>query len=271
MWFFLFKGYERTISPVEVVTAEAPEAWPTEYNLPLYLENTTTTDPIMQFPSMGGAVLDSSRKYAQIFEEAAIDNLFDGHIFGTSRFVQIAIWLEELQKNNAVGKGQFCETGFNAGSSAVIMLEQNFVNHLRSFDLGTFDYSEKCRDLVTAEYPGRFEAIFGDSRSTVPEFSEKHPDWKCDLWMIDGGHNGDVPKKDIESALRASRVGTTFYFDDYGPCSYCLSVKNAVDSFVASGNISPIQCSPSVWISENPPRLEEGHFFCRAQVIRPIQ
>jgi hypothetical protein len=37
-------------------------------------------------------------------------------------------------------------------------------------------------------FPRRLQLTIGDSTDTVPTFAELHPDLKCDLLLIDGGH-----------------------------------------------------------------------------------
>jgi len=110
-----------------------------------------------------------------------------------------------------------CETGFNAGHSAAIWLEQPSQARLLSFDLGAEPYSESARAFVRTMYPGRLTYFKGDTTKTLPRFAsrvESGDEPPCDLWYIDGGHQGKVPASDINSAWRASHDGTIMVADD---------------------------------------------------------
>ena len=43
-------------------------------------------------------------------------------------------------------------------------------------------------------FPQRFEFVAGDSTLTVPQYAATHPNTKCDLLSVDGGHSLEVLK-----------------------------------------------------------------------------
>ena len=110
-----------------------------------------------------------------------------------------------------------CETGFNAGHSAVIWLEPPSTATLHSFDLGSEPYSQSSQAFVHALYPSRLTFHAGDTVATLPVHASLVEHGKappCDLWYIDGWHSGNVPMSDLKHAWRSSHNGTVVIADD---------------------------------------------------------
>jgi predicted O-methyltransferase YrrM len=66
------------------------------------------------------------------------------------------------------------------------------------------------------------EFISGDSTQTVPEYFRKHPDRKFDYVLVDGGHESEVARADLENVVDRIAPGGFLIFDDIGPESYKL-------------------------------------------------
>tara|TARA_B100001109_G_scaffold255078_1_gene256633 strand:+ start:180 stop:974 length:795 start_codon:yes stop_codon:yes gene_type:complete len=80
-----------------------------------------------------------------------------------------------------------CEVGFNAGLSALLLLESMPHARVLSFDLGDFPWARPADAMLrkqygTARFPG---VVFGDAVKRVPEHAAEHA-FRCDLVFVDG-------------------------------------------------------------------------------------
>ena len=85
---------------------------------------------------------------------------------------------------------------------------------LTSFDLGCHDYVSVAKEYIDANYPNRHTLILGDSRKTIPEYIENNKDAKFDFIFIDGGHEYEVAKADIENCFHFAHQDTVVALDD---------------------------------------------------------
>ena len=106
------------------------------------------------------------------------------------------------------------EIGFNAGHSAEIFLKNNTQLTLTSFDLGVHPYVKKAKEFIDFMYPGRHSLILGDSRTSLPMFVDANKDAKFDVIFIDGGHEYDIVKSDMENCVRLAHKDTVIIMDD---------------------------------------------------------
>ena len=124
------------------------------------------------------------------------------------------------------------EIGFNAGHSAEVFLS-NGCHSLISFDLCSTDYVLVAKKYIDEKYPGKHVLIKGDSRETLPMFISLNPDIRFDVIFIDGGHDYEVVKSDLENCLKLSDSSTLIIVDDVvsgdphyqwtiGPTMVCL-------------------------------------------------
>ena len=108
-----------------------------------------------------------------------------------------------------------CETGFNAGHSAVTWLFSNPNITLHSYDLGNNPWSDMCVGFVKYIYGDRFHYHKGNSRDMLfankPPFSEGV---RCDLLSVDGDHSD--PYSDLWLGSDVSRKGALVLVDDFG-------------------------------------------------------
>lgn len=59
-------------------------------------------------------------------------------------------------------------------------------------------------------------SIIGDSLKAVPDFTNTHPDIKCDVVVVDGGHNYKVALGDLRNMRPlANKDHHVLVFDDY--------------------------------------------------------
>jgi predicted O-methyltransferase YrrM len=106
------------------------------------------------------------------------------------------------------------EIGFNAGHSAEVFLKNNEHLSLTSFDLGTHDYVSTAKEYIDSNYPNRHTLILGDSRQTVPTYLENNKSTKFDFIFIDGGHDYEIAKADMENCLHFAHNDTVVALDD---------------------------------------------------------
>lgn len=112
------------------------------------------------------------------------------------------------------------EIGFNAGHSALLFLANTPPEtKVVSFDLGEYAYVFAAKRYIDSVFPGRHTLVTGDSTFTIPNYEEQvahrmndpatAPPTRFDLIFIDGGHQDDIPLKDILHSQRLARSPST--------------------------------------------------------------
>lgn len=95
-----------------------------------------------------------------------------------------------------------CETGFNGGHGTLRwLLHSNSQAHVYSFDLGQHSYSRPAATWLQQSFPERLHVTWGDSTQTLPAFHLQHPEVKCNLVFVDGGHTHAVAAADLQNFM----------------------------------------------------------------------
>jgi len=105
------------------------------------------------------------------------------------------------------------EIGFNAGHSAEVFLNNNCM-HLVSFDLGQHMYVLEAKRYLDHKYPKRHLLVLGDSQISMPKFLADYPGITFDVIFIDGGHDYEIAKSDMENSLKMATDNTLIIMDD---------------------------------------------------------
>jgi FkbM family methyltransferase len=118
------------------------------------------------------------------------------------------------------------EIGFNGGHSALLFLAITPpTTKVVSFDLGEYAYVFAAKRYIDSVFPGRHTLVTGDSMTTVAKYEEQvahrmknpltAPPLRFDFIFVDGGHQDDIPLKDILNSQRlAAGPHTIVAIDD---------------------------------------------------------
>jgi len=137
-----------------------------------------------------------------------------------------------------------CETGFNGGHGTLRWLLHSNAT-VYSFDIGTHNYSIPAAKFLFEKFPGRHIVNWGDSTETIPKFKEEHPDVKCNLIFVDGGHSFAVAEADLKNfgGMFNSSYNVLMIDDVMCRSNFCKGPNDAWDQLIQSG--AAVQTSAS--------------------------
>lgn len=108
-----------------------------------------------------------------------------------------------------------CEVGFNAGLSALLLLES--IPHARvlSFDLGDFPWARPADAILRKRYgAARFPGVvFGDAVQRIPVHVAEHP-FRCDIVFVDGDKSYAGRYGTLAALRRVSRDSAAVFMDE---------------------------------------------------------
>lgn len=106
------------------------------------------------------------------------------------------------------------EIGFNAGHSSDLFLSTNDEVKVVSFDIASHHYVHVAKEYMDKTYPDRHTLILGNSTVTIPEYINQNPDTCFDFIFIDGGHQYEVARADLENCSKLAHKDTIVILDD---------------------------------------------------------
>jgi predicted O-methyltransferase YrrM len=122
---------------------------------------------------------------------------------------QQLIDLVNIVKSFGTKKIKILEIGFNAGHSSNLFLNEPNTSVV-SFDINEHTYTQYAKIYIDYVYPDRHTLVIGDSTQTIP----RYPDSKFDVIFIDGGHDYNIAKQDLENCRRFAHKDTIVIIDD---------------------------------------------------------
>ncbi len=141
-------------------------------------------------------------------------------------------WKREYLRRGIGGVRTFMEVGFNSGHSAAIALLENPELSLTVVDLASHSYTRGCAEVLADIFPGRIEFRFGDSRSVL-QLSHGSRASDYDLVHIDGGHEPDVFRHDLDWWVSTSKPGSKLLVDDV----YVSHIRRTLETQVVAARI----------------------------------
>lgn len=130
-----------------------------------------------------------------------------------------------------------CEIGFNVGHSATLMLEAVPTAKMWSFDLGLRPRERIAKDMMQKVYGNRFHYIKGDSLKTIPRFRSAHPEFSCDIFLVDGMKSLEGRKADVENVCKMVSKHSILFFDEV----------NSQDCAAGNVSLSDDLCQGNTW------------------------
>ena len=128
------------------------------------------------------------------------------------------------------------EIGFGAGHSANAILKANPSLTLVSFDIGSNSYVSSSKSFIDKTYPGRHKLILGDSTKTVPQYIQENPGITFDFIFVDGGHQYETVKADLNNCGYVAHKHTVVALHDvfYTPYGVPQELKGPIDAWIES-------------------------------------
>ena len=102
------------------------------------------------------------------------------------------------------------EIGVHAGHSLLIMLLANPHIHIECIDICAWSHTEKCVEYLNRVFDNRVTLYKGDSLSIIPKLTGIF-----DLIHVDGAHDINVIRQEVQETYRITSLNCTYVFDNY--------------------------------------------------------
>jgi len=123
-------------------------------------------------------------------------------------------------KHFCSGLSKIGEIGFNAGHSALAMLESSPSAEYVFFDIGVHGYVQDCFDFLKRSFSNAsLDIIYGDSKKSVWNYIISHERLEqvlnsFDLIHMDGGHGPDTIERDYAHSMLLLKKNGILIIDD---------------------------------------------------------
>jgi len=154
------------------------------------------------------SIINNFTSLSDFYKKIGLDK-FEGHSGMCSGETE---FLREIVKDPNIKT--LLEIGFNAGHSSESFLSSNETLKVWSFDLGQYTYVLTGKSYIDHKYPKRHTLTIGDSKSTIPTFSDNFEDMKFDCIFIDGDHSYEGAMADLMNCKRLAHKDTILIMDD---------------------------------------------------------
>lgn len=129
-----------------------------------------------------------------------------------------------------------CEIGFNAGLSAILLLEASRSARVLSYDLADFAWARRADELVRQYYgPTRFPGVaFGNSTAILLEQKRANPAFTCDAAFIDGAKTYRGRLQHLRDIRNVASAGVPVFLDEI-TAMHCIngSIANRLEHIAA--------------------------------------
>jgi predicted O-methyltransferase YrrM len=177
---------------------------------------------------------------------ANIGERVEGNLYCDVEPHQLTMGGKEKRKNLielCVNKKKILEIGFNAGHSALFMLDSNPLAEYVFFDLGFHKYTQPCFDYLESAFSNTPLSIYyGDSKKTLSDFSSNAENVNSfDLVHLDGGHDTDTLVKDYYNSMLLLKKGGVIIVDD----TDYPHINDFVNEQLESDNVQELSLTPT--------------------------
>jgi hypothetical protein len=131
------------------------------------------------------------------------------------------------------GADAYLEVGFNAGHSALLALSLFPGLQYVGVDLHDHPYTKDCAAYLTEAFGRKFQLLSGDSRELLPLLAAQSKNHHLDLIHIDGGHDRETLRQDIENTLRLSDDYSRILVDDLN----LPDIRTTIIDFLRAGRL----------------------------------
>lgn len=164
---------------------------------------------------------DVYRDFILNFYRQGLERFGDDWVYADINTVLIGL-------SKALQVESYLEIGVRRGRSMAMVASQSPHCTIAGFDMWIQDYAgmdNPGKEFVREElkqlgYQGNLQFFDGDSKITIPEYFNSHPDQYFDMITVDGDHSLEGARKDIENVIPHLKVGGVLVFDDISNQSF---------------------------------------------------
>lgn len=144
---------------------------------------------------------------------------------------------QELLFEYAKNKKSALEIGVHGAHSLLIMLMANPELQIDAIDLCLWEHTEKCVQYLNYYFGNRINLIKGDSLQMLHSLEKSRT---YDLVHIDGDHDIEYVKKELESLQSKISKHATIIFDD-------IDAPNVLDYLINNNNLIVVEIPDCKW------------------------